>query len=41
VPAAEEPASLSQRLGTVGIILLALLAGIVAYFLSSFLNLKI
>ena len=30
-----------QRIGTLGIILLAVLAGIVAYFLSSFLNLKL
>jgi serine/threonine-protein kinase len=35
-----EKEPLAQRIGTVGIVLLAVLAGIVAYFLSSFLNLR-
>jgi hypothetical protein len=38
VPDASEPAPLSQRIGTVGIILLAVLAGVAAYFLSYLVN---
>jgi serine/threonine-protein kinase len=37
-PDASEPAPLSQRIGTVGIILLAILAGVAAYFLSYLVN---
>ncbi len=36
-----EKEPLAQRIGTMGIVLLAVLAGIVAYFLSSLLNLKL